>query len=537
VSAWDDLTAKYGGSPDAGSWDELAKRFRVVPRTEPVAAEPVDDFSGALRFATPLGTIDTGLQLPQALNRRLAQLGSGFADYGLRLDQIRGRATEEDADEKAIRDKQLNNDFTGKALNLAGKTAPLISTPSMGGALTTGALAGALGGYLEPVRSGDSAVANTALGLGLGAAVPAGIGAMKSALRPDQITQQTARKALQYDIPLSPADITNSRLVKAARSATDDIPLVGLPGQGLKDAQQRALNRAVGDTFGARADRLTPDIVDSARKRMGAEFDRVWRSAALEIDAPMFQQLQSLRASAGDLPAEQARRIVSRLDDFLSHARPGANGAPTIPGEAANAFQKWLREAGGSTQSALSHDAATLRKAILDAFNRSNPAEAAALSLNRSQYKAFKTVEPLLEKGVVGSGGRIEGNVPASLLPEAVRRSYAGLASQTGRQPLVDLAQVSGRFLTDRTVQTGGGPRALLQNAGVAGIVGTGLLNPMAPALTAGAGLGINAALNSPRLAKALVSSADHGLLSGLGAVSAQRLPIGLLGYYGQPAP
>lgn len=418
--------------------------------------------------------------------------------------------------------------------------------------MLSGVLAGTAAGAAEPVGTGESALANTVLGGALGAAIPGVVGGVRHLLKPNAATAASAQKAASLGIPVGAADLSSNAAVRAARSITNDIPIAGMSGQALRDAQQAGLNKAVGGAFGSPSAKLMPDVVDAAKSRMGGEFDRLWKQNNLEVDSTVFRNLQDLRAAAADLPKAQAQRVISQIDDFWSRAQPGQNGAPVISGEVANNFQKWLRTQ-AKPNSALEHEFSTMRKEIIGAFNRSiSPDDAAALTLNRSQYKAFKTVEPLLDKGVVGTAGRAEGDIPASLLSEAVRKNYSGLSSQTDRPALADIAQVASRFMVDRVPQTGGSARAMLQNAGLLGISGGGLglaagLGAPAGVAIGGAGaLGLNSLLNSQALAKSLLGggasrnllgpsspalASKEALLLGL-----QRSPLALASLFGSPA-
>ena len=213
------------------------------------------------------------------------------------------------------------------------------------------------------------------------------------------------------------------------------------------------------------------------------------------------------------LPASQAKRVIDKIDEFWSKTQPGANGAPTIRGNEANAFQTWLRETIPTKESSVAHDMVELRKAIIEAFNRGiSPDDAAALTMNRSQWKAWKTVEPLLEKSAVATGGRIKGNVPPELLSEAVRKSYTGLSRNTSPPPLAEISEAAGRLLVDRTPLTGGGSRAVLQQGipfGIAGMVAGGQGIPAG--LVAGLAGGTNWLLNSPMVARSLLPKTVPG--------------------------
>lgn len=390
---------------------------------------------------------------------------------------------------------------------------------SVGGATGVGATAARV--------AGGAAVGGTAAGMvnpddfGTGAMIGASIpvaakaaGAVGRAVGrtmiPSADTQAVAQTAQRYGIPLGLGDVAENKAIQATRSILRDAPISGGMAQTARESQQEAFNKAVGATFGAPEKKLTLDVLDQAKKRLGGEFDRIWNNNVLQVDPKMVNTLQSVRDQAQKLPTNEGGSVLREIDDLYSKMVPDAQGNLIIPGDVANKFQSYLRRRGESFP-ALSEEFGQLRRAILDTFNASvTPADAAALTLNRSQYKAFKTVEPILRSAELGIAGRTAGDIPAALLPQAVNRSYGSLQNA----PLAELSQVGSRFLVDRTSQTGGSARAALQNTAIgAALMGTGGL----PALVAGvpAAAGLQKLMQSPGAAQ---------LLMGQGQISPQLI-------------
>ena len=552
-----DVFSSGGASPDKDVFS--SPKAKEPPKKEPPA--PVQDFTGNLRFATPFGTIDTGLGLPEAVNRRLAQFGSGMANWGLgarqlvasdkpqNLSQIVTGQTEsaqlkQEAADKRRMDAQLNDGFGGKALHFLGEAAPALALPTgylgMLGRLAPvaeGAIGGGAMGAAQPTVEGESRGLNTALGAVGGAAVPAVIAGAKALARPaDAATVALAEK---YGIPVGVSDASNSKFLKGARSVLNDTPIVGMGGKAQDAAKQEALNAAVGGTFGAAEKKLTPEVLDAAKGKIGAELDRVWNNNTLQVDPQLLGTVQSLRAEAAKLPQGEGARLTGWIDDILSKVQTDANGNAIIPGDVANKLQSKLGRDVASAQGFLKDSLGTLRRDMIDTFNRSvTGADADALTLARSQYKNLKTVQPLLDKGMVGTAGREAGDVPASLLPEAVRKSFPNLSTQTNQPPLAELAQVGSRYVADRVAQTGGAPRALIQNGLLGGMLtGGGMtagLGPTAAAVGVGAPTAalLNQALGSPTIRKILTEPAvQRGLLANpeLGPMVREMLKKGLL--------
>lgn len=380
---------------------------------------------------------------------------------------------------------------------------------SVGGATGAGGLAariaggaatgGATAGLVNPEDAGAGAMIGGAIPVATQAAGAVGRG-LGRALRPSADTQAVAQTAQRYGIPIGLGDIAENKVVQATRSILRDAPISGGMAQGAKEAQQEAFNKAVGATFGAPEKKLTLDVLDQAKQRLGGEFDRIWNNNVLQVDPNMVNTLEAVKQQAQKLPRNEGGSVLREIDDLYAKMVPDAQGNLMIPGDVANKFQSYLRRRGESFP-ALSDEFGKLRRSILDTFNASvDPADAAALTLNRTQYKAFKTVEPILRSSELGVAGRTAGDIPAALLPQAVNRSYGNLQNA----PLAELSQVGSRFLVDRTPQTGGSARAALQNTAIgAALMGTGGIPALAAGIPAAAGL--QRLMQSPGAAQAVM--------------------------------
>jgi hypothetical protein len=374
------------------------------------------------------------------------------------------------------------------------------ATRAAGGGLTGGLSAG----LVEPESAG--------MGAGLGAALPGAVRAtgaamsrLGGALLPRINQPDLAAKAIRdYNIPLGISDIAESKMLKGARSVLDDTWLIGRMGTKSKEKVQSAFNREVGKTFGEAAPKLTPEVMDSAKKRLGGEFDRIWNNNTVAIDAGLIQDLQAIRSRMSSLNPEQAAQVDRQMQGLLQAAQ-----GLDIPGSFVNNWQAELRMAAEGEKGLHQKVLGDLRKSVLAAFNRSvSPDDAKALTTTQRQYKAFKTVDPLMQKAQAGVAGRPTGDVPAGLLPEAVRQSYRG---NIAHSPFRDLSQIGSQYIADRVARTGGGPRALIQNSAVgSGLVGAGAMSEPGMAMFLGGVGGIlgaagEKALTSPLLARGVV--------------------------------
>lgn len=407
------------------------------------------------------------------------------------------------------------------AIASGGISAPgaNLLTRAAGGAITGGATAG----LVNPEDAGLGAMIGGAMP---GAAVAAGkVGqAIGRQLKPSAEVAPLARRAMEMGAPLGVADVAEGKFTKAVRSVLNDAPMTGGIGAAQNEAKQKWFNRAVGEVFDAADDKLTPQVMDAAKKKMGAEFDRIWGSNNLIVDDKLMASLSKTRANAMMLPKGERARIVSMLDDLEGQIAQAPDGSIVIPGDVANRYQSTIRKTAESAQSFLKDELTRLRGDMLSAFNRSvSPEDAAALALNQKKYKAFKTVEPLLAKGEAGVAGREAGDVPAALLPNAVMSSYK---SNVAGSPLAELSRIGSKFIVDRTPQTGGSARAMIQNSAIGGALGAGMLtNPALALPVIPLGMGLNKALGSPALARSLID-AQMAPMGGLLSVGQKSAPV-----------
>lgn len=396
----------------------------------------------------------------------------------------------------------------GNAANAGSGIFPWLQnmgTRVIGGAITGGASAG----LVDPQNIGTGAIIGGALPPSMQAAgkVGSAVGsALKNTFAIAPQNRALAEKAInQYDIPLGVADVTGSPIVKAARSVLNDAPLTGGIGARQRDAVQEGFNKAVGNTFGAPSPKLTNEVITAAKKRMGDEFDRIWNNNSVNVDPQFLQKMISLEQQAAKLPQGDAHSLTSELRDLYSKMQTGPNGEAIIPGDVANKFQQYLRKRAESSQG-LQNELNDLRQGLISNFNRSvSPQDAAALTMNRGQYKAFKTVEPLLNSAEAGVAGRLPGDIPAALLPNAATKSYGNVAGT----PFEDLSQIGSQFIADRVARTGGSARAALQNGAIGSVLGLGALsNPLAAMAAVPTAMGVNKMLGSPTIARSMVSNA-----------------------------
>ena len=506
----------FSGSKKSSSsdYDEAAKKSLDITTTTPPATEApaAVDYSGSLRFATPFGNLDTGITLPQSVNKGLAQFGSGIADLGVAF------SSPETVDEKRKFDKPLLDSAMGKVLNFAGKAAPAMAIPGSG--VLGGMAAGGSIGLIEPVGTGESRTSNAVTSAALGGVIPGIVKGAQWLARPNDATGKLAQSALDQGIPIGVSDMTQNKFTKGLRSVLDDLPFIGGIGGRANNAKQEGFDTAVAKVIGSN-ERLAPAAMSSAKNRIVGELNKAWDNP-MSYNANLFDTFRKSETLAADLPKADAARLTGWIKDIESKIVQNPDQTLSIPGQVANRFQSNLRQLAENTQGMSGGDLRALRQLFIGEFNdQIGGAAGDALTKARQQYRAFKSLEPILNKAESGVAGRLPGEVSPALLSGQIAKDY-GSAS---RSPFGDLPQIGSQFLVDRTLRTGGSPRAMVQNsmiggalAGSAGLGGALLGGSIGGVAGAGASAGMGAIieklLSSPSVTQSVLSPAmKRGLL------------------------
>jgi len=493
-SKFDFLSARKAGYSDAEIIGHLTKaQPQAEPASEGMPQQRRFDFASATpeeRKAYSRQQLETGPKWVGQIPLVAASLaGPGLASLGLRALALRAPSAA----------GFLTPAATAIETGGLAKTGLTSKAADIGARVAGGATAGAIGTVPLSQDTGEILT-----GAGLGAVLP-GIGAGINKLFSPSMTQEAASQAKRaidkYGIPLGIGDVSPNRMVKATQSILADLPITGGMSKKAAEAKQEALNKAVGQVFGSPSKKLTPEILDSAKARMGNEFDRIWNNNNLVVSNELTNTLDNLQEVAKKLPSNEGGSLSREIDDFVSRIARDNSGNMIVPGDVANKFQTYLRRRADSSPG-LKNELGDMRQAIIKSFNDGvSQLDAKALTLNREQYKAFKTIEPLLRSSELGIAGREVGDVPAALLPGAVGKSYK---SNLQNVPLADLAGISSRFMINRTPQTGGSAKAALQNIGV----GVGITAaPKAALVGIPTAIGMQSLLQNPVLARRFISN------------------------------
>jgi hypothetical protein len=299
-------------------------------------------------------------------------------------------------------------------------------------------------------------------------------------------TADLARLAqTRYKIPIRVDQISENPMVRFGGSAAQRAPFTGL---GAHVAQQQgAFNRAVANTFGETADKVTPDVMARARDRIGNVFDTTLPRLEAHLNPNFTQRLQGIADATDYLPQEDGRIVMRHVNDILRQftgvgPQPAAASRPTgaarVTGAQIQALitkNSPLDRAINGGSSNVQYYAGQLKDALLDAVGQTptGRAKTAAAYVERLDqfrqarlhYKNMKTVEDLAEKSTTG-------DMSPALLMGQVRSSFGNMAYGGGGD-LANLARIGQRFLKEPP-SSGTAERLAMMKLGLAGATGLG---------------------------------------------------------------
>jgi hypothetical protein len=451
------------------------------------------------------------LEGTNAGQRFLIGTGKALTDLWQGAQQLVGKTSEADVAAKRNADAAIMDTTAGKVGNFAGTAAATVPAMFVPGA-NTYAGAGLLGagmGLLTPTVEGESKVTNAAVGAGAGV-IGQGIGnAIGRAIRPvrSELSPEAARlaqEAAARNIPLTAGQATGSRPLQITESVMENLPFTSGPQLAQRQAQREAFNRAVGATFGAPENAITPEVAGAARNRIGQTFTDLSARNAANVDNAVLGRISGVIDEANRYNTPDVARVIGNYaDDIMS--RIDANGE--IPGQAYRALDSQMgRTMRGSSNGDLRNYVGQLRDVMREAMDGSiSAADQEAWRQARREYANLMTVAPLAAKSETG-------DVSARTLLSAANQSNRN-ARFGGESELAELGRIGRAFVADQIPNSGTAQRQFVQSlitggggagVGAIGAAATGN-NPMEGAAM---GLGVGAAgLLTPRLIQAAMNS------------------------------
>jgi len=518
--------------------------FTPAAPIEPIMSAP----GGGLQVMNSMPIVGPGiLKAGAAANAFISPyLGGGAPGQG---DTFAQRyANEQALQSQQMQTFQTQHPIASTAANVAGGvlgTAPLIAaSPAAFGIsaapLATNMAAGAatnalIGGADTAARGGSlSDVRNSAeVGGALGAAAPAlgsGVNALGRMVTGGAMAPEDAALASlardKYGIPLTNDQLSGDSGMGFLRSASDRLPFSGA-GSDIADTQA-GFNQAVSSTIGENAPKLTPQVMTSAKARIGSMFDSVAANTQIKADPQFDNDLLNVvsQAQNSGMTADELKPINKIFDSVLDAVDPTTR---TIDGATYQTLTKSNTPFGralsnpNSNISGVAHD---IKDALDDALGRSaSPADLQTFQDAKSQWRNLRTIE-----GNVAQNG---GNVSAPRLASDLNNSRFSKNTMAygGGGDLGELAAIGQRFMKQPpssgtaerltaigalTGAVGGAGAALTQGS----LTGAAHSLGVVPAILGANRLAVNPMLRSQWMANALINRSLPGASAPAGATS-----------------
>lgn len=474
----------------------------------------------------------------------MAGAGKSQVDVARGIGQLTGLESQSDVDAAAQRDSPLMASGAANLGYIGGNIADMVIPASMAGkaagalgmgrtagviggfanptTLTGAAASGALQGALQPTTTGDSRVANMALGAGsglVGQGLARGASAAIQAFKPEEAAGKAVQSLVDAGVPLDAAQRTGSTLLNRAKIMLSDNPMTAGAQHDFADLQQKAINKAFLSTIGETGNAATPEVMGRAMKRMGDTYDEIASRVNIPYDhleQPLSDIVNNARLTLND---SQFATINRNADDILQKA--SQNGG-TINGPQFQNIKKTLDRLSASGDSDVGTVARDMRQALHDglfkaAVDSGNTADAATLKATNQQWRNMRTLEGAIDKE--GSGD-ISPSRLANILGQKANRSVSIYGK--GDTTLSDLAQSAKALLPQKFPNSGTTGRLMAQ-------AGLGALGAGAGAAyggdwkTAAEGAAVGVAL--PKAAQYLLNSQGGLAKTATGALSTLGRP------------
>ena len=358
-----------------------------------------------------------------------------------------------------------------------------------------------------------------------------------------EVAQLAALARDRYGIQLKAPQLGMSSTLAYTNNALKMLPGSGAGAENA--AVQSQFNRAVAQTFGENATKITPDVLSRAQARIGAVMDHVENGTPITFDNDFVDDISRIESNARvSLPDSEFGVVRRQLDNVLRNLQTGDTITGTTYGNLIHRGSP-LDAALNSSDSNIRNYAGQIREALRDSLTRSLPVEDAAAYQNaRTQYKNLKTVQPLtLRADTTGGPAPSTGDISPAALRAAVNRSFGEGVAQAppGRVPLNDLARIGQMLKEPPTSGTAERSSILYAGAKAAELAGAAAAGHYAGLLPAAASIGagvaggraIGAYLRSNYLANRLIASGLRGPTSInplFGQLQTYTAPLGVIG-------
>ena len=401
----------------------------------------------------------------------------------------------------------LAGEAVGLILNPINKVIPGGATTSMAGTLAQGAAQGAAINLLTtPVTDENKSflteklkqafVGGTAGAVGAGVIKGAGALAEPVTNALGDIGQKAVKTLRDAGVPVDVAQATGSAFLNRTKAALMDNPFTAGKEEAFAGMQKAAYNKAISKTMGEDASAITPEVIASAKQRLGENYDTIASRNNIHFDKEMNTSLKNIEEEAQQvLSPEQFATVKKQVDNILTKA--DANGG-ALHGEQYQSIKRVLDKISGGRDTDVAQYSRDLKEALLAGLSRSaeasgNKADVALLKQTNKQYSNMKKIEDVVLKNP-------QGDVSPSLLSNSLATKAKRYSIYQNDPELANLARAGKLVLEQKLPNSGTMARFLSQS-------------PVTALIKAGYGKTAQAVMNNPAAAKYLEQGVSPGAL------------------------
>ena len=515
---------------DGGKEDKIDPSKVVIDQAQ-VKVDKTQEPSNTELFAKGVGKsfVDLGHGAKQLLDIPAQFLERQFKDSAVgRFGKTMGIPTAEESaaqtqravDEERKASEPIMNTLAGQAGYIGGNIAQM----AIGGGLLKGAgyvgagsalanpqtyktagAVGALQGALQPITGEESRTFNTIAGGAMGQVGLGVVNALGRIAQPIQgqigsIADKAVQTLREAGVPLDAAQATGSKLLGRVKAALSDNPITVGAQEEFSGAQKQAYNQAIAKTMGEDATHITPDVIQTAKNRLGAIYDDVASRNAIHYDDALKNNLANIRGEAEQvLNPTQFATVEKQIQNIITKAEEqGGN----IYGEQYQAIKKVLDRLGKSTDTDVGAYARELKDTLLDGLTRTaketgNEADVKLLLKTNKEYGNMKKIEDVVLQNP-------EGNISPSLLLNSLATKGKRYTFFQDDPQLAKLAAAGKIVLPEKTPNSGTAARLIAQ--AIPAAVGGAAYGVYEGDLT-GAAKGATAGILAPKLAQKAINN------------------------------
>ena len=478
------VNSKLKVDPNNIQWSDMTEPQGSVTVSSPSAEDiqwntPTDTSNMSNQELFGKGVLQSGkttatgvgqaLDLPaQFLERKLkgTAVGEAISSLGqkLGLPTAEEAAAQRPEEIRKLREENaaITSTPAGAAGNIAGDIGQALLLP--GGTILKTTGAGATLGAAQPVGEGESRVMNAVGGGTAGALGQTAVNAIGRVAQPivKNLSKQ-AEKGVQIlkdaGVPLDLAQETGSKVMGWAKRLTSDNPFTGGGSHAFEEAQNNAFTKAISKTMGEDAERITPEVLQNAKTRLGDVYNNLFDRNGVRVTRDFQKSLTELKDASEKVMPEGQKGITNIVNDIMEKSKLNMGH---LDGKQYQAIKQQLAamEAQGGTAG---HYAGELREKLFEGLSNTikklgNKEDLELLKQTNKQYGNMKKIEDIALKDP-------DGHVSPAKLYNSLTTKAKRNAFYQDDPHLAQLASAGKSVLTEKMPNSGTAARLAGQAA------------------------------------------------------------------------